>query len=265
MRARVSEIWIHPIKSCRGIPVEHARLERRGLADDRRYMLVDPSGRFVTQREEHRLALVAVTLQPDTLELAAPDLPTLAVPRRPARGERTTVSVWRSECDALVEPQGSAWFSRLLGRPLRLVYMPDDVERGVSPARARPGDIVSFADGYPLLLISQASLDDLNARLETPIEIRRFRPNIVISGCAPFAEDEPARLRIGAVELRNVKPCARCVITTVDPETATAGKEPLRTLAAYRKTDDGVLFGVNLVHEGVGEIRVGDPVESCPA
>ena len=265
MSAFVSELWIHPIKSCRGISVQSARVVRRGFEHDRRYMLVDEEGVFITQREEHRLALVGVSLGSGELHLAAPGQAELSIPAAAEDGARVRVRVWHSECIAVVEPQGSQWFSRFLDRPCRLVYMPDDSERAVSPKRARPGDLVGFQDGYPFLMISEASLADLSARAGTSLTMSRFRPNIVIAGVAPYAEYSLAFFRIGEVSFRNAKPCARCVITTIDPQTAEAGKEPLTTLAGYRKTDDGVVFGVNLIHSGVGSVEVGgslDPDES---
>ena len=152
---------------------------------------------------------------------------------------------------------GSRWFSDLLERDLRLVYMPGDVERGVDLEYGREGDVVSFADGYPLLVISEESLADLNARLAEPVEMRRFRPNLVVRGAGPYAEDEWDRFRIGELELRAVKPCARCVLTTRDPETGEAGKEPLATLAQYRTVDDKVRFGMNVIADGLGKLEVG--------
>jgi uncharacterized protein YcbX len=141
-----------------------------------------------------------------------------------------------------------------------MLYMPDSERRAVNPNRARPGDIVSFADGYPLLLISEGSLADLNRRLEAPLEMRRFRPNLVISGCEPYAEDGFAALSIGGVTFRGVKRCERCVVTTIDPATAEQSKEPLRTLARYRQSDGKVWFGMNLIHDLPGTLRLGDAV-----
>jgi len=138
--------------------------------------------------------------------------------------------------------------------------MPERHQRGVNPARAKPGDIVSFADAYPFLVISEASLTDLNSRLEVPVVMERFRPNIVLSGSEPFAEDEYARVQIGEIAFRGVKRCERCVVTTIDPTTGERGKEPLRTLAKYRLSDQKVWFGMNLIHDNVGSLRVGDAV-----
>lgn len=259
---RLAAIARYPIKSCRGISVERARVSRRGIEDDRRWMIVDTEGHFVTQREEPRLALVDVALEDGTLHLGAPGSPPLEMPARLESGARRAVVVWRSTVEAVPSADASAWMSRFLGRAVEVVYMPDDVRRDVNPDHARAGDHVSFADGYPLLLASSESLDDLNARLPVPVTMSRFRPNVVIDGSAPWAEDDFAAIDIGAVRFRAPKPCDRCVVVTIDPETAEGGKEPLRTLSSFRRRDGKVLFGVNLVPElgsdELVEIAVGD-------
>jgi uncharacterized protein YcbX len=261
---RVSGLYVYPIKSCRGISVETAEVVERGLAFDRRYMLVDRAGTFVTQRQAHELCLVDTSLDGSRLVVSAPHRPTLELPRElvpaPALAWHP-YQVWGSTGRALRHPEGSRWFSELLDDELSLLYMPDTERRNVNPNRARPGDIVSFADGYPLLVISEASLADLNARLPAPLEMRRFRPNLVLADCAAFAEDGFARLRIGAVTFRGVKRCERCVVTTLNPDTGVAGKEPLRTLASYRQEEGKVWFGMNLIHDGPGWLRVGDIAE----
>jgi uncharacterized protein YcbX len=174
--------------------------------------------------------------------------------------KRQPYRVWDSVGSALEHPSGSRWFSELLNDDVSLLYMPDSERRDVNPNRARPGDIVSFADGYPLLLMSEASLADLNQRLAEPIEMRRFRPNLVISGCEPYAEDGFATLRIAGLSFRGVKRCERCVVTTIDPDTAEQSKEPLRTLSHYRLDDGKVWLGMNLIHDGCGTLRLGDAV-----
>jgi uncharacterized protein YcbX len=173
------------------------------------------------------------------------------------------VEVWGDECKAIpASPAAHEWMSQYLGMDCRVVYMPEDSIRLVNPKYAiAPTDHVSFADGFPFLLISQASLDDLNQRLETPLPMNRFRPNFVVSGCTSFAEDTWKRIRIGTMEFHLVKPCARCIVTTVDQQTADRGQEPLRTLAQYRMQDGKILFGQNLVAVGVGQVSVGDAVE----
>jgi MOSC domain-containing protein len=256
----ISGLFVHPIKGCRGVAVDAADVERRGLRGDRRYMLVDEARRFVTQREEPRLALVDVTQSPRGFTLSFRGRST-EIPREASGARRVTVEVWGSEVAAAVEPGASRWFSEILGRPLQLAFMPDDVERAIDPDYATSGEIVSFADAFPLLLVGQASLDELNRRLPIPLEMRRFRPNLVFSGAPAFAEDELVRVRAGAVLIRLVKPCSRCVVTTIDPETAEAGREPLATLAAFRRRDGAVYFGMNAIPESTGRIAVGMTLE----
>jgi uncharacterized protein YcbX len=259
--AVVSALYIYPVKSCRGIQVSAWRVAERGFVADRRWMIVDGAGRFVTQRERAELALVHSLISGDALQLSAPGLSPLSLPLAHEAGELCAVSVWRDQAMAAIHEPGSAWFSAYLGAPHSLVYMPESQRRQVNPERARLGDIVSFADGYPFLLISEASLADLNSRLDTPLAMQRFRPNIVVSGCEPYAEDGYARVRLGEISFRGVKRCERCVITCIDPETAERGREPLRTLAQYRLEEQKVWFGMNLIHDGPGLLRVGDSVE----
>ncbi|MBI3203593.1 MAG: MOSC domain-containing protein [Myxococcales bacterium] len=261
MKARVSTLSVHPVKSCGGLQLARARVERRGLAGDRRFMLVDDEGRFVTQREEAALARTRVARADGRLTITAPGLRPLELPESLAAGTRIAVQVWGDRTEGLLVPEASTWFSGLVGRSLRLVYMPSDVRRAVDPTYAAPDDIVGFADGFPLLLISQASLDSLVARVGQPLEMRRFRPNVVVAGTEPHAEDGWRRIRIGALTLRVVKPCSRCAIPTRDPDTGEAGKEPLATLASYRKVDGKVMFGMNVIPDCEGEIAVGDEVE----
>lgn len=258
---RLAAIYVYPVKACRGFRVERAQVVERGLEGDRRWMIVGQDDVFVTQRQDPRLALIDVAPGPDGFGLSAPGLPPVRIPWHLEEGLARTVQVWRHVGDAREHASGSAWVSAYLGAPHRLVYMPDIHRRVVNPEKAGPGHIVGFADGYPFLLIGQASLDDLNARLAQPVDMRRFRPNLVVEGSAPFAEDGWHRLRIGSLAFRAVKPCDRCTVTTVDPDTAHRGPEPLRTLSTYRKRGNQVLFGMNLVHDQRGSIAAGDPVD----
>jgi uncharacterized protein YcbX len=271
---QLTGIFVYPIKACGGVALDSVAVVERGLADDRRYMLVDRAGQFITQRSVARLCLVRPRLGDagSSFELTAPQQKPLELPRELSGSgfESVPYQVWGSSGAALRHPEGSRWFSEFLNDDVSLVYMPDGEHRAVNPERARPGDIVSFADGYPMLLISEASLEELNRRLDEPLEMRRFRPNLlemrrfrpnlVISGCPPHAEDGFARLQMGAVAFRGVKRCDRCVVTTIDPDTGEQGKEPLRTLAHYRKEDGKVWFGMNLIHDGSGMLHVGDAV-----
>lgn len=250
---RVQALFVFPVKSLAGIAVDEASVGDRGFEDDRRFMVVDGAGTFLTQRELPKMALVRVALDGPTLRLWAPGMAPLALPRRPEGGAERTVRVWRDQVAAREVPEAGPWLEQVLGVPCALVYMPEATRRPAETA------LVGFADGYPFLLASASSLEELGRR-GAPVPILRFRPNIVVEGAPPFAEDAWRGLRIGDVSFRVVKPCARCSITNVDPETAEVGPEPLRTLARFRRQGDEVLFGQNLVHAGRGPIRVGDVV-----
>jgi len=217
---RLAAIYVYPVKGCRGVRVERAQVVERGLEGDRRWMIVDRDDVFVTQRQDPRLALVNVTPGAETFELSAPGLAPVQVPWRLEDAPARTVQVWRDVGEAREHAAGSAWISAYLGAPHRLVYMPDSHRRAVEPDKAGPGHIVGFADGYPFLLIGQASLDDVNARLAEPIDMRRFRPNLVVEDAPAFAEDGWHRLRVGALAFRAVKPCARCTVITCTPATS---------------------------------------------
>lgn len=256
-------LYVYPIKSAAGISLDSARVDERGIRLDRRWMVVDENGTFVSQREAPRLALIQVSAYQDGLTVKAPGMPSLELPLVPESKKRTLATVWGDAVESLrVGERADRWFGEFLGARCRLVYLPDDSVRPVDPDYGQPGDRVGLADGFPFLLISEASLDDLNERLEQPLPMNRFRPNLVVRGCEPFAEDGWRRVRVGEIEFRVVKPCARCVIATVDQATAATGKEPLRTLATYRKVGSNVLFGQNLIHDSTGgSLRVGDAVE----
>lgn len=260
----VTEINIYPIKSTRRIALTQSHVEKRGLAWDRRWMLVDDDGVFITARQHPTLTLVNTRVEGDSLLVNGPGMPELAIPLHPRQGAKETVRIWRNDCDALhLGAHYDQWFSDYLGLGCRLVHMPHSLVRPVRAQYGKPGDEVSFADGFPLLLISQASLEDLNSRLAVPVSMRRFRPNLVVTGCEPFAEDQWNRIRVGGVYFDVVKPCSRCVFTTIDPDTADKHpqKEPLRTLGTYRRRPEGgVFFGQNLIPRGTGTIRVGDEV-----
>jgi uncharacterized protein len=260
---QLSGLFVYPIKACGGIALEQTELVERGLAFDRRYMLVDKAGTFVSQREVPRLCLVATAFEGERLLVSTAGKQTLELSLRPlpdASRQRRPYRVWDDVGSAVEHAAGSRWFSELLDDEVGLLYMPDAERRPVNPKRARPNDIVSFADGYPLLLMSEESLSDLNGRLHAPVDMRRFRPNLVISGGEPYAEDGFARVQIGKLWFRGVKRCERCVVTTIDPETGELGKEPLRTLSHYRLEDGNVWLGMNLIHDGGGTLRLGDRV-----
>jgi uncharacterized protein len=261
MTLQLAALNIYPIKSARGIALREWEVDEFGLQHDRRWMVVDESGRFLSQRTHPRMALVIPSVADGLLRVNGPGMPALETPLTPATSVTTTVSVWNDVCAATwLGEKPAEWFSAFLGTACSLVHMPAGVVRPVNPMFAPAGSRVSFADGYPFLIISEESLADLNGRLSDPLPMNRFRPNLVVSGGEPFAEDTWAEVEISGVRLRVVKPCERCVVTTTDQATATRGKEPLRTLATYRKVKDEVMFGQNAIHENTGRLRVGDPV-----
>lgn len=269
MNVEITELWIYPVKSLRGIRLPSARLELHGLENDRRFMIVDENGRFVSQREVARMALVGVELIDRGVTLFAPtDLPHEAIEVRipDAAEANLEVSVWKDSLKATaVWPEADAALSRWLGVTCRLVYMADpETARPVDPDYADAGDTVSFADGFPLLVANERSLEAVRdfPDCET-VEMIRFRPNIVVSGENPWDEDRWLILETGGTTMRVVKPCARCVITTIDQQTGerSAINEPLRSLAKFHRDARGrIIFGQNVIPDGTAELRVGDAV-----
>jgi MOSC domain-containing protein len=258
---RLSGLNIYPIKSARGIALTESEVDEFGLRYDRRWMAVDRDGEFLSQRSHPRLALVAPGIGNGVLRVDAPGMPTLELPLEPSSAVSTRVSVWDDTCAASwVGEKAANWFSEFLAYDCSLVHMDRAVMRPADPAFAPAGSRVSFADGFPFLLISEESLADLNRRMAQPLPMNRFRPNLVIAGGEPYQEDGWTRIAIGGIGLRVVKPCGRCLVTTTDQNTGERGKEPLRTLATYRKRDGEVMFGQNVLHEGMGWLRVGDAV-----
>lgn len=259
----LSNIVYYPIKACRGFEVDASHVERMGLEHDRRMMVVTEQGEFLTQREYPRLALATPMLRDGMLELSAPNYDSVQLAIRTS-GTPWPVNIWKSKGVQAID-QGAtaaAWFSGWLGTPVRLVHFADGYRRNVNAQYAvNTDDHTSFADGYPILLISEESLQDLNTRLEAPVPMNRFRPNLVVRGCEPFAEDNWNRIRVGGVELALVKPCARCIVTTIDKATLERSKEPLKTLGKYRKHKLGAIFGQNVIPLNEGGIRLGMNVE----
>ncbi|MGB8981642.1 MAG: MOSC N-terminal beta barrel domain-containing protein [Anaerolineales bacterium] len=255
----ISNIIYYPIKACRGFEVDSVCVERMGLEHDRRMMVVTPAGKFLTQREVPRLALATPKLDHGTLELSAPDYDSLQLGIRTS-GTPWPVDIWKSQGVHAIDQgeEAAGWFSDWLGTPVRLVHFADGYKRRVSQEYAvNEDDHTGFADGYPILLTSEEGLQDLNSRLEMPVPMDRFRPNLVVKGCEPFAEDTWNRIRVGDVELAVVKPCARCVVTTIDKETLDQSREPLRTLGKYRRHKLGAIFGQNVIPLNEGRIRLG--------
>jgi uncharacterized protein len=243
---RLASIHVYPVKGTRGISLEASEVLLSGLRHDRRFMLVDSDGSFMTQRRHPKLALVDVALGAESITIGGEIEVPLALP---ASLERTKVTVWKDTVDAVAVPgESSRWFSDRLGVACTLHWMPPDVDR--------PG----FTDEFPLLVASLASLADLNARLPSPVPMDRFRPNLVFEGGAPFDEERFPTVAIGALRMTLAKRCARCEVTLVDQRTAEVGKEPLRTLASYRKDGNHVYFAMNAIPDREGRVAVNDPV-----
>ncbi|MGZ3764601.1 MAG: MOSC domain-containing protein [Mucilaginibacter sp.] len=259
----VSQLYIYPIKSLGGIAVDKASVTDRGFKYDRRWMLVDQNNIFISQREIPQMALMQLQIKDDGIYVSFPTRNlSFTIPFKPRQNEFANVSIWDDICvGQFVCDEADHWFSNMLGVTCRLVYMPDESLRITDPNYTSPGNITSFADAYPFLIIGQSSLDDLNSRLEQTLPINRFRPNIVFTGGEPFAEDLMHTLVIGGIRFYGVKLCARCPIPTIDQATAQRSKEPLKTLSRYRLKNNKVLFGQNLVHDGLGEISVGDSID----
>jgi len=260
--ATVSGLFVYPIKACGAVALDTVTLHTHGLDGDRRYMLVDEAGTFISQRTHPELARVRCTLQNDLIGAAVPERPPLHLPRRFTGSQRLQVSIWRDVVQARVHEEGSVWFSALLSAPVRLVYVPDEALRTVDPAKAGPDDRVAFADAYPLLLTSESSLAELNRHTTEPVPMERFRPNVVIAGWPAYAEDTLTNFRIGEVPLFMPKLCDRCVVTTTDQLTGQRYAEPLRALAKTRRWDQKVWFGANLIPRGTGTLAVGQLVTS---
>lgn len=257
----ITDLHVYPLKGGRGIVRPELVLGRLGPDADRRWMVVDGAGHLVTQREIGRLCLIGATPGNGQLTLDAPGQGSLTVPTDP-QAPRRLARIWNDWVDSADQgDQAAAWLSDFLGAPVRLVYYPDDVTRRTDPDYDPAGSAVSFADGYPLLLVGEASLTELNRRLVEPLPMNRFRPNIVVRGSEAFEEDRWRRFGIGGLIFDAVKPCARCTVTTTDQATGIHGQEPLRTMATFRKRSGGVMFGMNVVHRATGIIRVGQVVE----
>ena len=247
-----------------GIEVNKAVVTDRGFEHDRRWMLVDESNRFISQREIAEMALMHINILEEGLRVTyLPDAASIIIPFQPQTEEFAEVTIWDDTCPGqFVSAECDQWFRDKLGINCRLVYLPNESIRPTDPEYSTEGHVTSYSDGYPFLLISQASLDDLNTKLPEPIPMNRFRPNIVFTGGEPFSEDLLHTFTIGGIQFHGVKLCARCPIPTINQETLERGKEPLKTLARYRFKNNKILFGQNLIHEGLGEIAIGDELRA---
>ena len=263
MTVRVSSLYIYPIKSCGGIRVPEIILTPHGPQYDRQFVLINDKGKFLSQRDfqETKMCLIETELRDETLLVRAPNMPEIGVSLEPREGPIVGVTLHSDTCLGLDQGDALAeWFSEVIGSKCRLIGYAEKYPR------LRESDFlgrkihISFADSYPLLIISEESLGDLNSRLAEPLPMNRFRPNIVVSGCKPYAEDQWQEIRVGNVKLQGAKQCVRCAIPTTDQTTGKRSKEPLRTLAKYRKTSEGVVFGRNYLHLNEGIIRERDIV-----
>ena len=265
MTLTITSIHIYPIKSLGGISLHEANMSDRGIQYDRRWMLIRPDGQFLTQRQLPQMVWLEVQIQGEYMWVrhTRKKMEPLKIALQPSGGETKQVKIFSDNCMAqLVDTKADEWFKAALETDCQLAYMPDESHRLIdADYRRKPGEVVSFADGYPCLIIGEASLDELNRRLETPVPMGRFRPNFVFSGGKAHDEDGWSAIQIGEVPFFAVKKCARCQIPTVDPDTASFLKEPTRTLASYRQSNNKVYFGMNLLLGGAGKVKVGDLIE----
>lgn len=260
---KISGLFVYPIKSLGGIALKKAQVSSRGLEHDRRWMLVDEKNRFLSQREIPKMALFDVELTTNGLLVMHRHQPEefISIPFLFDAKEAAACTIWDDNCLAeFVSVEIDHWFTKMLEVKCRLVYMPETAQRQVDERYALSGQITSFSDAYPFLIVGEASLHELNSRLQEPILMDRFRPNIVFTGGEPFQEDQMRHFQIGNINFYGVKPCARCPVITINQESGATGKEPLKTLSAYRKKNNKVYFGQNLVHDGEGSISINDEI-----
>ena len=259
---KLSELFIYPVKSLGGISVKEEEVTDRGLKYDRRWMLIDSTGRFLTQRAHPHMALIKVDVSRDTLFFRnIKNTDQFSVGIDETTGKKINSTVWDDQVELLqVNTIADEWFSQNLNTRCKLAFMPEETKRLVDKSFAQNDEITSLSDGYPFLIIGQASLDDLNSKMVEKVPMNRFRPNLVFTGGIPFEEDTMKKFSISGITFYSVKPCGRCVITTVDQNTAQKSDEPLRTLASYRTFGNKVNFGMNLLHEGNGTIKIGDEI-----
>lgn len=259
----LSEIYIYPVKSLGGINLKISEVEPRGLKYDRRWMLVDEKREFLTQRINPQMALISVGIKDNKLEFNHKTTgSSFSLNLVEVTNNEMEVIIWNDKVIAnIVSEKANEWFSDTLRIKCRLVYMNDNTIRPVDKNYSHNNEVVNFADAFPFLIIGQSSLDDLNTRLQTKLPMNRFRPNLVFNGGEPFAEDRIKCFSIGNITFYPVKPCARCVVTTIDQETGIKSEEPLRTLSTYRTFNNKINFGQNLIHKGTGIISVGDELK----
>lgn len=258
----LNSIFVYPIKSLAGIPLNQSVVTKTGLEYDRKWMLVDAHQQFLSQRSLPKMALIKTQITDQRLIVSAPGTSDLSLPLDvPDTTASIDVTVWHDQCTSLaVSKAADQWFSDFLQLPCQLVHQPASSIRIVNQNYAQPHDQTSFSDGFPFLIVSEASLALLNQQMGLSLSIQRFRPNLVITDCASYAEDSWRKISIGNISFRLPKPCSRCSVPLIDPQTAVSGKEPLRTLARTRKWNKQVYFGQNALHDGKGILHIGDVI-----
>lgn len=257
----LSQIYVYPVKSLAGFRVEQWPVDKTGLRYDRKWMLVDVEGQFLSQRRLPKMALIKTRIADNRLCLDAPGQTGIALPLQSDDGDDVAVEIWKDRCVAkTTSPRADEWLSRFLDHPCRLVYHPDDRIRKVDPDYAADSDQTAFSDGFPFLIVSEASLQALNQAMNLDLDMVRFRPNLVVADCESYAEDRWRQISINEISFRLPKPCSRCSVPTIDPETAQTGKEPLTTLSRLRLWQNKVYFGQNALHDGSGVLTVGSQV-----
>lgn len=258
----LSALYVYPVKSCKGMSLNEVDVGVKGPDMDRRWMVVDKEYRFRSQRQLPKMAMIHTYLDGRYLFMSAPSMMPLMLPSKPV-GKECDVTVWKDTCKAHdMGDEAALWISKFLECESRLVFFPDSSVRTVNPDYTEtPDNQLAFSDRFPFLLISEASLHDLNSRVGEKLRMNRFRPNLVISGCEPYEEDTWKKVRIGEIHFHVAKPCSRCIITNVDQEYAKQHLDPLQTLATFRKSKDGVLFGQHLVHQGTGQLKLNTEIE----
>jgi uncharacterized protein YcbX len=258
----LSAITLYPVKSLAGISVNNWKVSKTGLHYDRKWMLIDNAGQFLSQRKLPKMALIKTALTDRHLILSASGMENLSLPLNPVDGDIINSTIWRDQCDARsVATKADQWLSYFLKTDCQLVYQPDDMIRPVDANYGLATDNVAFSDGFPFLIISENSLVSLNQQMQLNLPMARFRPNLVISGCPAYAEDSWREISIGEIDFRLPKPCSRCSVPAIDPKTAQTGKEPLSTLNQLRKWQNKIYFGQNALHNQCGTLTVGDTVQ----
>jgi uncharacterized protein len=261
---QVSQLYIYPVKSLGGIAKETVEITDMGLKYDRKWMLVDENNLFISQSTRPQMAVLQTAETENGIKVFHKQDPqdAIIIPFDNENAEKINVVIFEDTCDAVeVGKKQNEWFSNMLQTNCKLVYMPDDTGRLVDKRYATNEEITSFTDGYPILMIGQSSLDNLNEKLVEQLPMNRFRPNIVFTGGHPYIEDEIASFEINKINFRGVKPCSRCIMTTINQQTAEKAKEPLATLATYRRKNNKVYFGQNILHQQTGFIKTGDEIK----